>query len=66
MEMELAVNLEPPPPGSEMEYQTLLTPSAVRFVAELVTAFDKQVDEVPFSYTYFYKPRHITFEPVVI
>jgi hypothetical protein len=58
-EARLAVIVEPPPPGLEMAYQTLLTPNAIQFVAELAATFDKQVDEVPFSYIEFCKPRSI-------
>lgn len=34
------------PPGLEHEYNTLLTPSATRFLAELVSTFNKDVDEI--------------------
>jgi hypothetical protein len=51
VEVRLAVSVEPPPPGLETAHQTLFTPSAVQFVAELVETFDKQVDEVTFGYT---------------
>ncbi|KAM4706948.1 uncharacterized protein O3C94_001848 [Discoglossus pictus] len=40
------VDLSAPPPGLEYEYQTLLTPDAVNFLAELTCAFDEDVDKI--------------------
>lgn len=40
------VELEPPPEGVEEEYATLLTPAAVKFVADLTRQFNSQVDSV--------------------
>lgn len=40
------VEISGPPACYEMEYQTLLTPEAVKFVVELVRQFDKDVDQV--------------------
>ena len=40
------VEVSDPPSCYEVEYQTLLTPEAVNFVAELVRQFDKNVDQV--------------------
>lgn len=38
------VEMEPPPKGFEEEYATLLTPAAVKFVADLTRHFNSQVD----------------------
>lgn len=38
------VEVEPPPEGMEEEYATLLTPAAVKFVAELTRQFNAQFD----------------------
>ncbi|KAK8725886.1 hypothetical protein OTU49_010538 [Cherax quadricarinatus] len=38
------VEVEPPPEGMTEEYTTLLTPKAVRFVADLTREFNTQVD----------------------
>ena len=35
-----------PPSCYEVEFQTILTPNAVKFVAELVREFNRSVDEV--------------------
>jgi len=40
------VETSDPPSCYEVEYQTLLTPEAVKFVAELVRQFNKNVDKV--------------------
>lgn len=40
------VEVSYPPSCYEVEYQTLLTPEAVKFVVELVGQFDKSVDQV--------------------
>ncbi|XP_078066636.1 malate synthase-like [Mustelus asterias] len=40
------VELEPPPPSLKEEFQTLLTPEAIQFLAELVSTFDANVDEI--------------------
>ncbi|GCC30776.1 hypothetical protein chiPu_0009230 [Chiloscyllium punctatum] len=40
------VELEPPPPSLRVEFQTLLTPEAIQFLAELVSTFDADVDEI--------------------
>ncbi|XP_043530038.1 malate synthase-like [Chiloscyllium plagiosum] len=40
------VELEPPPPSLKVEFQTLLTPEAIQFLAELVSTFDADVDEM--------------------
>uniref|UniRef100_UPI00398F0348 malate synthase-like isoform X2 n=1 Tax=Pristiophorus japonicus TaxID=55135 RepID=UPI00398F0348 len=40
------VELEPPPPILKEEFQTLLTPEAIQFLAELVSTFDADVDEI--------------------
>lgn len=40
------VETSDPPSCYEVEYQTLLTPEAVKFVAELVRQFDKNVDKI--------------------
>ncbi|XP_020390325.1 malate synthase-like [Rhincodon typus] len=40
------VELEPPPPSLKVEFQTLLTPEAIQFLAELVSTFDADVDEI--------------------
>nr|XP_014344193.1 PREDICTED: malate synthase-like [Latimeria chalumnae] len=40
------VELEAPPADLKLEYQTLLSPDAIQFLAELVVAFDKDVDQV--------------------
>uniref|UniRef100_H3B0Y8 malate synthase n=1 Tax=Latimeria chalumnae TaxID=7897 RepID=H3B0Y8_LATCH len=37
---------EAPPADLKLEYQTLLSPDAIQFLAELVVAFDKDVDQV--------------------
>ncbi|XP_043917570.1 malate synthase-like isoform X2 [Protopterus annectens] len=34
------------PPGLEQEYQRLLTPGATQFLAELVSTFNKDIDEI--------------------
>ncbi|XP_029451394.1 malate synthase-like [Rhinatrema bivittatum] len=44
--MEPTVDLQAPPPGLEQEYRTLLTQDAVRFLAQLASTFDKDVDEI--------------------
>ncbi|XP_043825941.1 malate synthase, glyoxysomal-like isoform X2 [Dromiciops gliroides] len=44
--MLAAVDLALPPPGLEHEYNTLLTQDAVRFLAELVSTFDLDVDKI--------------------
>ncbi|KAG7166286.1 Malate synthase-like [Homarus americanus] len=38
------VEVEPPPRGLEKEYATLLTPAAVKFVADLTKQFNNKVD----------------------
>ncbi|XP_072351695.1 malate synthase-like [Scyliorhinus torazame] len=40
------VELEPPPPSLKEEFQTLLTPEAIKFLAELVSTFDANIDEI--------------------
>ncbi|XP_012689839.1 malate synthase-like [Clupea harengus] len=40
------VELEPPPPGLELEHQTLFTGEALTFLAELTTTFQSEVDRV--------------------
>lgn len=40
------VEVSHPPSSYEVEYQTLLTPEAVKFVVELVGQFDKSVDQM--------------------
>lgn len=46
------VEVAGPPSCYEMEYQTLLSPEAVKFVAELVRQFDKNVDQVGVIHLY--------------
>ncbi|XP_056658694.1 malate synthase-like isoform X4 [Monodelphis domestica] len=41
-----AVDLALPPPGLEREYAALLTQDAVRFLAELISTFDLDVDKI--------------------
>ncbi|XP_027713355.1 malate synthase-like isoform X1 [Vombatus ursinus] len=45
-QMVAAVDLALPPPGLEHEYNTLLTQDTVRFLAELVSTFDLDVDKI--------------------
>ena len=40
------VEVEEPPSGCEVYYNTIVTPEAVNFVAQLVSTFNLQVDEV--------------------
>uniref|UniRef100_V9KGI5 malate synthase n=1 Tax=Callorhinchus milii TaxID=7868 RepID=V9KGI5_CALMI len=40
------VELEPPPPTLEEAFQTLLTPEATQFLADLVSTFDADIDEI--------------------
>ena len=40
------MEVERPPVDCEKQYSTIITPSAVKFVAELVAEFDVQVDHV--------------------
>ena len=44
-----------PPTCYEMEFQTVLTPKAMKFVAELVKEFNENVDQVNIIYvSYFF------------
>lgn len=50
------MEVNPPPSGLEAEYGTLFTTEALHFLHELISTFDKEVDEVkqlkrPFSLT---------------
>ncbi|XP_078260860.1 malate synthase-like [Rhinoraja longicauda] len=40
------VELEPPPATLKVEFQTILTPEAIQFLAELVSTFDEDVEEI--------------------
>ncbi|XP_068135792.1 uncharacterized protein [Hyperolius riggenbachi] len=40
------VDLSDPPAGLESEFHTLLTPEAVHFLTELITAFNDEVDKI--------------------
>lgn len=42
------VEVEPSPPGLEEEYDQILSPPAVKFVADLTRQFSSQVDLVCF------------------
>ncbi|XP_029021757.1 malate synthase-like isoform X2 [Betta splendens] len=46
--MKVLDNMEvsPPPPGLETEYETLFTTDALLFLSELISTFDKEVDKV--------------------
>ncbi|XP_068180987.1 malate synthase-like [Antennarius striatus] len=46
MSVPVGVELSPPPPGLEEEYQTLFTPDSLRFLHELISKFDEEVDKV--------------------
>ncbi|XP_069781460.1 malate synthase-like isoform X2 [Narcine bancroftii] len=41
-----SVELEPPPATLKVEFQTLLTPEAIQFLAELVSMFDADIEEI--------------------
>lgn len=50
----VGMELSPPPPGLESEYETLFTTDSLQFLHELISTFDEEVDEVgqlkiPFS-----------------
>ncbi|CAG2053607.1 unnamed protein product [Timema podura] len=40
------VYLDPPPPGLEVEHARMFTTDALKFVAQLITAFDRDVDQL--------------------
>ncbi|XP_040928660.1 malate synthase-like isoform X3 [Betta splendens] len=40
------MEVSPPPPGLETEYETLFTTDALLFLSELISTFDKEVDKV--------------------
>ena len=40
------VDISVPPMCYEVEYQTLLTPAAVKFMVGLVRQFDQQIEQV--------------------
>lgn len=42
----VAMELSPPPLGLEAEYEALFTSDSLHFLHELISTFDKEVDEV--------------------
>lgn len=42
----VAMELSPPPPGLEAEYEALFTSDSLHFLHDLISTFDKEVDEV--------------------
>ncbi|XP_032876466.1 malate synthase, glyoxysomal-like [Amblyraja radiata] len=44
--LSTGVELEPPPAILKVEFQTILTPETVQFLAELVSTFDEDVEEI--------------------
>lgn len=42
----VAMELSPPPSGLESEYEALFTSDSLHFLHELISTFDKEVDEV--------------------
>ena len=55
IKLQLGINdveVSEPPSCYEVEYQTLLSPEAVKFVTELVRQFDKNVDQVGVIHVY--------------
>ncbi|XP_055499500.1 malate synthase-like [Leucoraja erinacea] len=44
--LSTGVEIEPPPAMLKVEFQTILTPETVQFLAELVSTFDEDVEEI--------------------
>lgn len=49
------MELSPPPPGLQAEYAALFTTGSLGFLHELISTFDKQVDQVKLS---FFQQQH--------
>lgn len=50
LQLSTGVEIEPPPAMLKVEFQTILTPETVQFLAELVSTFDEDVEEVCLSW----------------
>lgn len=44
--LQFSVHIEPAPAAAAEAWHTLFTPGAVQFIAELISHFDEDVDEV--------------------